>query len=144
MPVPSADKSKTNGEAPQASKAPQRFQDVWRKRPLTRLRGLGGFWLIVLGSLAVGWFVPPVYKLTTGPVVVTRYVRSYGETKATVGPGISGWISTKKISKHALHAIVAAEDGKFYEHHGLYFGAIYQSYELNRKRRSYARGASTI
>jgi monofunctional biosynthetic peptidoglycan transglycosylase len=90
------------------------------------------------------WFVPPVYKLKHGPLVVTRIAKSLGETKATVGPGLKGWIATERISRHALHAIVAAEDGRFYEHHGLDFDQIQTSYELNRRKKRYARGASTL
>ena len=101
--------------------------------------------VLASGALATAlWFVPPVYKLRSGPIVVTRYTKTFGETKATVGPSLPGWITTKAVSHHVLHAIVAAEDGRFYEHRGFDLAAIKKSYEVNVKRKRYARGASTI
>ncbi len=90
------------------------------------------------------WFVPPVYKLFSGSVTVTRWDRKYGETRAEVGPGRPGWIKAKAISKHVLHAFVAAEDGKFYTHSGFDLEQIEKSIETNLKKKRYARGASTI
>ena len=101
--------------------------------------------ILALGCLAfLYWFVPPVWRLKSGPVTVTRWDRKLGETRATVGPGLKGWISTKKISRHALQAIIASEDGKFYEHHGFDFEAIRKSYELDLKKGRYVRGGSTL
>ena len=101
---------------------------------------------IILGLILLGvfWFIPPVYKLFSGSVTVTRWDRKYGETRAQVGPGRPGWIKTKAISKHALHAIVAAEDGKFFTHAGFDIEQIEKSIETNLKKKRYARGASTI
>lgn len=98
----------------------------------------------VAGLAFLWWFIPPVYKLANGPVVVTRYAKTFGETKATVGPGLKGWVFAQKVSRHTLHAVVAAEDGHFYEHHGLDLEAIRKSYEVNKRRQRYVRGASTI
>jgi len=89
-------------------------------------------------------YIPPVYELKTGPVVVSRYDRRSGETKATVGPGQEHWIATAQMSRHILHAVIAAEDGRFYEHHGLDLDQMVKSYEVNRRKKRYARGASTI
>ncbi len=122
-----------------------------RTQAIRRTHKHGGWTLrriLLLLCLAVAafilWFIPPVYKLINGPVVVTRYEKKIGESKATVGPNLSGWITTKKISRHALNAIIAAEDGKFYEHHGFDFGEIKKSVALNMQRKKFARGASTI
>lgn len=102
------------------------------------------FWVIGALALFVLWFVPPVYKLKFSSVTVTRWKPKAASYEAKVGPGQPGWTSAKKISKHGLYAIIAAEDGRFYEHHGFDIEAIQKSIEYNRKRKSYARGASTI
>lgn len=47
------------------------------------------------------------------------------------------------ISPHLRHALVAAEDGRFYTHHGVDWKAVEQAIEDNRRRRSW-RGGSTI
>lgn len=110
------------------------------KRRRRRIIGL----VIAATLLLVWWFVPAVYRLRSGPVTVTRYDRKLGESKARVGPDQPGWISTKVISRHVLHAIIAAEDGRFYQHHGIDFEAVKKSYAVNIKRKRYARGGSTL
>jgi monofunctional biosynthetic peptidoglycan transglycosylase len=112
--------------------------EVWLRRRRRRRIALGV--LLVL----VWWFIPSVWRLGFGTVTVTRYERKAGEVQATVGPGAKGWISVGRVSKHVLYAIVSAEDGKFYEHHGLDLGEIKESIRLNWKRGRYARGGSTI
>ena len=109
----------------------------WSKRH--RFILLFGIFVILLK-----FYIPPVYELKTGPVVVSHYDRRSGETKATVGPGQEHWIATAKMSRHILHAVIAAEDGRFYEHHGLDIDQMVKSYEVNRRKKRYARGASTI
>ena len=105
-----------------------------------RAFGLGLF--LFIGFLF--WFIPPVYKLRNGPVTVTRYTKKEGEIQATLGRSSKGWIGTKKISRYALYAIVSAEDGKFYEHHGLDIAEIANSVRTNLQKKRYARGGSTI
>lgn len=63
---------------------------------------------------------------------------------ANVGPGSSDWVPIDKMPKHLLHALVSAEDAKFYEHSGFDFEAIRKTVEWNLKKKKYARGASTI
>lgn len=53
------------------------------------------------------------------------------------------WVSGDKISKHAFLAVIAAEDQRFYQHHGFDFDAIYKAYKHNM-RGGRLRGASTI
>ncbi len=118
---------------PFITKVRQRWQ---RKHSVTL--GIGIF------LLALKLYIPPVYELLNGPIVVTRYDRKAGASKATVGPDQPGWTSLKQMSRHILHAVIAAEDGRFYEHHGIDIDQVVKSYELNKKRKRYARGASTI
>ena len=49
-----------------------------------------------------------------------------------------------RISRHLVHAVVAAEDQKFFGHEGVDWDAIKESVEEDRKKRRFARGGSTI
>ncbi len=49
-----------------------------------------------------------------------------------------------RISAHLRHAVVAAEDGRFYEHRGIDWEAVRQAMEDNRRRGETWRGGSTI
>ena len=53
------------------------------------------------------------------------------------------WVNGSHISKHAFTAVIAAEDQRFYQHHGFDFDAIYKAYQRNA-RGGKLRGASTI
>lgn len=102
--------------------------------------------LLVIISLIIAtiWFVPPVWKLLLGPIKVTRWTKKDGQIEAVVGPGEKGWVKLNKISKHAIYAVIAAEDGKFFSHSGFDFESIKKAYETNKKRGKYVRGGSTI
>lgn len=101
---------------------------------------------VILALLAafVLWFIPWVPRLLVGSVTVKQWTKKKGMTYAVVGPGEAGWVDKKQISRHLLNAVVVAEDGRFYQHHGLDFQEIEKSIELNRKKKRYVRGASTI
>ena len=49
-----------------------------------------------------------------------------------------------QISRHLPHAVVAAEDGRFYEHGGIDFEALQDAREQAERRGRPMRGASTI
>lgn len=49
-----------------------------------------------------------------------------------------------KISENMKRAVLAGEDGKFYQHHGFDVEAIQKAVEYNRKTGNNSRGASTI
>jgi len=53
------------------------------------------------------------------------------------------WMNRNHISKHAFMAVIAAEDQRFYQHHGFDFDAIYKAYKHN-SHGGKMRGASTI
>lgn len=101
---------------------------------------------IVVGLMVIFilWFVPWVPRLLIGSVTVKQWTKKKGLTYAVVGPGESSWVDKKQISKHIFNAVVVAEDGRFYQHNGLDFLEIEKSIEINRKKKRYARGASTI
>jgi monofunctional biosynthetic peptidoglycan transglycosylase len=53
------------------------------------------------------------------------------------------WVNKAQISKHALVAVVASEDQRFYHHHGFDVEAIYKAYQ-QYQHGGKLRGASTI
>jgi monofunctional biosynthetic peptidoglycan transglycosylase len=48
------------------------------------------------------------------------------------------------VSRHLIHAVLAAEDQKFFGHEGVDWKAIQESIEKDVKKRRFARGGSTI
>lgn len=101
-------------------------------------------WLLVT-ILALGfWFTPWIPKLYYSAFSVTRLDAKGQPIQVEVGPKTKQWVKIENVSKHLLHAIVVAEDGKFYQHHGFDFEAIQKAYKLNQKKGRFARGGSTI
>lgn len=54
------------------------------------------------------------------------------------------WTPLEAVSPHLLRAVLAAEDTRFYEHHGFDVEQIRAAWEANRAGGSTMRGASTI
>ncbi len=108
----------------------------WYRRPIT--------WVLVGVFIFLAWFIPWIPALFSGGIMVTRLDAKGKPIQVEVGPRTKQWVKIDSVSKHLLYAIVVAEDGKFYKHHGFDFEAIRHAYELNRKRGRFARGGSTI
>lgn len=53
-------------------------------------------------------------------------------------------VSLDEISDHLEHAVIAAEDARFYQHGGVDYDALRQAIEDNRRRGKMWRGGSTI
>ncbi len=94
---------------------------------------VAGFFLIcTLLLISYNWVFPP----TTG-VHIQRRVQSLfveGEYSKRYDP-----IPMENISRHLAHAVIAAEDTRFFEHGGFDWDAIEQAYEEGGRR-----GGSTI
>jgi monofunctional biosynthetic peptidoglycan transglycosylase len=54
------------------------------------------------------------------------------------------WVPISSVSRHLIHAVIAAEDQKFFGHEGVDWDAIKKSVEEDRARGGLARGGSTI
>ncbi len=54
------------------------------------------------------------------------------------------WVPLSKISKHLQQTVIAAEDGRFYEHEGVDWDEMRKSLEKDLKKRKFLRGSSTI
>jgi len=53
-------------------------------------------------------------------------------------------VPLSRISRNLVHAVVAAEDPKFFGHEGIDWEAVKESVELNVRQARFARGGSTI
>lgn len=116
-----------------------------------RRRGgfLRGVVAVVLGTLATYFgfcaLCLLLYNVVPPPVTgvqIQRRIESFFEDKPydkRYAP-----VPASAISQHLKHAVVAAEDGRFYEHGGLDWKAIREAYEDNRRRGRIWRGGSTI
>jgi monofunctional biosynthetic peptidoglycan transglycosylase len=54
------------------------------------------------------------------------------------------WVDYAKISPHLKRAVIAAEDGKFLEHHGFDWDGMEKAMKKNQRRGKRAAGGSTI
>ena len=54
------------------------------------------------------------------------------------------WVHLNQVSKEAWQAIIAAEDGRFYQHEGIDWDAIRMAAEKNWQRKTFSVGGSTI
>lgn len=54
------------------------------------------------------------------------------------------FVPLSRISPHLQHAVIAAEDGHFYHHHGIDWGQVQKVAEESRETGKIKRGASTI
>lgn len=54
------------------------------------------------------------------------------------------WIPLARVPRHVINAIIVAEDGTFYEHGGIDWFEVQESFEKNLEEGRPARGASTI
>jgi monofunctional biosynthetic peptidoglycan transglycosylase len=54
------------------------------------------------------------------------------------------WVPITRVSRHLIHAVVAAEDPRFFGHEGVDWDAVKESVEVNVRKRGFVRGGSTI
>ncbi|HUQ06099.1 MAG TPA: biosynthetic peptidoglycan transglycosylase [Kofleriaceae bacterium] len=64
--------------------------------------------------------------------------------RVMVGPGIGDWVELADLPNHVRGAFVAAEDARFWEHHGFDLDQIARSLEVDLREHRFARGGSTI
>jgi len=118
---------------------------VFVYRPFSTISTILG----VVVALAIAWFVPWVFTLHLGTLVYfpylpkseSRYVRVTGPWS---GPYTKNWVSSEAIPKQCKLALVAAEDTKFFDHSGIDFESLEQSYKYNASKKKRSRGGSTI
>ena len=104
---------------------PEDPPDVSRSR---RRRKWGRRLLLAFSGLFVGL---PVLLILLGsflPVWVTSYM-----LQSPVRPVQHDWVPREQIAEVARRAVVAAEDQKFWDHHGFDVEALQKAYQRNRR-----------
>jgi monofunctional glycosyltransferase len=96
------------------------------------------FHVAAAGALALLRFIDPP---TTG-VQIQRRIGSFF-SKASYQKRQT-FVPLSGISPHLQHAAIAAEDGRFYDHHGIDWKQVRKVAEESRESGEIARGASTI
>jgi monofunctional glycosyltransferase len=57
---------------------------------------------------------------------------------------VQQWAPIARVSRHLIHAVITAEDARFFGHSGVDWDAVRESAEANLQRGRFARGGSTI
>jgi len=57
---------------------------------------------------------------------------------------IQSWVPLSRVSRHLIHAVIMAEDPRFFGHEGVDWDAVKESVEKDLRERRFARGGSTI
>ncbi|MEW6280017.1 MAG: PBP1A family penicillin-binding protein [Candidatus Eremiobacterota bacterium] len=107
--------------------------------------GLFGFAFAyrMLQELSVG--LPDVKKLDSyEPAETTRIYAADGTLIATLFQENRTYVTREKISPHVIHALLAIEDTRFYEHHGVDFRGVARAVYVDLTHRGRREGASTI
>lgn len=83
------------------------------------------------------WVTPPVTMVQAQRRVESWFATAKYEKRQTR-------VELRKISPHLQHAIIAAEDGRFYQHRGIDFAELEKIYEGVLEDGERIRGGSTI
>ena len=102
------------------------------------------FWKLIIWFNIISLFFVVLYKFVPVPYTPLMVIR-YFENKS-VGKNIETkhhWVPLENISKNLQKAVIASEDGRFFEHYGLDFSAMQKAAVGNFKGKK-LKGGSTI
>ena len=102
------------------------------------------FWKLIIWFNIVSLFFVVLYKFVPVPYTPLMVIR-YFENKSA-GKNIETkhhWVPLENISKNLQKAVIASEDGRFFEHYGLDFSAMQKAAVENFKGKK-LKGGSTI
>ncbi len=102
------------------------------------------FWKLIIWFNIVSLFFVVLYKFVPVPYTPLMVIR-YFENKSA-GKNIETkhhWVPLENISKNLQKAVIASEDGRFFEHYGLDFSAMQKAAVGNFKGKK-LKGGSTI
>ncbi len=105
--------------------------------------------LLCVGMIVTGYWMwlPDVASLKEDNPLATEYVTFYVNRVHRGGdrPKVRmHWVALDKISVHLRRAVIIAEDDRFARHRGVDWVEAKKAFVYNLKKRSLARGASTI
>ena len=99
---------------------------------------VGGFYLFCLAALcAMRWIDPP----TTG-VQTQRRVQAWLAHKPYARR--AQWAPLSRIAPDLQHAVISAEDGRFFQHHGIDWKEVQKVVDQDMEEGKLGRGGSTI
>ena len=109
-------------------------------------------WLFAWGArLAAGFFLVSLavviaYRFVDPPLTPLMVIRAVDDMAAHRRVGITKrWVNLKGVSPTLLRAVLAAEDARFFAHHGVDLDALRRALAYNaRQRGRRLRGAGTI
>jgi monofunctional biosynthetic peptidoglycan transglycosylase len=103
-----------------------------------------GLLLAALAVAGAGWYL----TLPDGAEFAKKNPPETALMNEREAIGISGrpvtWLPLSQIAPSLRHAVIVAEDAKFYRHHGIDWEALWDALERNWKERRLYRGGSTI
>ena len=114
---------------------------AWGRRALA-LAALG-FWYLSYVYVTL----PDVRPLVTENPTTTAFMELRVREARAQGRDLrpqQRWVPYSRISPQLTRAVLVAEDSAFWQHDGLDFDQIRESFEYNLERGEFARGASTI
>lgn len=107
------------------------------------LLALFGFTIGIIASASQN--LPSVDKLNIWkPPEATKIYSAEGLLIGSLYDENRTWVSWKEIPKEMIHAIIAVEDSRFYEHHGIDFRGVTRALLANLNHEQVMQGGSTI
>lgn len=88
--------------------------------------------------------IPDVKLLKTFNPSRSNYMNTDAGSLSLTRPSVENFITYNNIPQSVVRAVLVAEDDTFFFHHGFNWKAIKKSFQLNLKRKKFARGGSTI
>ncbi|HWC98955.1 MAG TPA: monofunctional biosynthetic peptidoglycan transglycosylase [Candidatus Sulfopaludibacter sp.] len=98
---------------------------------------LGLYAACVAELIALRWIAPP-----TTMVQVQRRLEAWARHRPYRKQAV--WAALPRISPELQHAVIAAEDGRFYEHHGIDWKEVQKVVDKDMEDGRLGRGGSTI
>ena len=111
---------------------------------------LAGLALAVLLLLWGWWGLPArgdvraLVRANPGPTALMRQREQEAAARGGKARRAQQWVPASRISRHLVHAVLAAEDQKFFGHEGVDWDAIKESAEKDVKAGHFVAGGSTI
>lgn len=102
-----------------------------------------GFWYLCYLYVSLPDVRPLVRENPTTTAFMARRVREARDEGRRLTPRYR-WVPYERISSQLKRAVLTAEDAAFWQHGGLDYEQIRESFEYNLERGEFARGASTI
>ena len=109
--------------------------------------------LVAAPLLAAGWVIaglPARYEVRAlarsnpGKTSVMRQREEEAREAKRMPRTVQVWVPLSRVSRHLVHAVLAAEDQKFFGHEGVDWDAVEKAVEEDRRGLRFGRGGSTI